>query len=96
MACGGTGIISVSACVHPEGYVKIWDAWQDGDWEKVRKNTIKMLPLNQALSCVSNPAPVKYALERMGFGASRMRFHLGVLDEQVKRRILSVMPKCPY
>lgn len=94
LACGGTGIISVAAGVNPRAYQKIWHAWQEGDWHSARKHAFKVMPLAKALGCASNPAPVKYALERLGFGDSLMRYHLGMLDEKGKRDILAAMPQC--
>jgi 4-hydroxy-tetrahydrodipicolinate synthase len=93
LACGGTGIISVSAGVAPSGYMKLWNAWTKNDWTKARAQATKLLALNQALGCASNPLPVKYALERMGFGTTRMRYTLGSLDDDGKRMIMSALPK---
>jgi len=96
LVCGGTGIISVSAGLNPRAYQKMWDAWKVDDWKNVRHHATKIMPLNRAMGCASNPAPIKYALERLGFGSCRMRYHLGELNEQGKRDILSVTPKCLY
>ncbi len=76
LSLGGTGIISASANVAPRPLVRMMQAFDKGDWATVYDIQKKLLPLVQAMFEETNPAPVKKALETLGFGDGSLRLPL--------------------
>ncbi len=76
LSLGGTGIISASANVAPRPFVKMMEAFDQGDWAKVYDIQKNLLPLVKAMFAETNPAPVKKALEILGFGDGSLRLPL--------------------
>ena len=66
MACGGAGVISASANVIPELFVKITQAAAAKRWEDSLSGQIKIMPFIKTMFIETNPIPVKAALKIKG------------------------------
>lgn len=87
LAQGGHGIISVVANVAPKLYTEMYNAWQKNDLKTFANIRDKVFPLTQALFCESSPAPVKYALAKLGFGAEYLRLPLIPASEKARQQV---------
>lgn len=76
LAFGGSGIVSASANVYPEGFVQIYEAARAQRWEECFRLQTKLLPLVRAMFAETSPAPIKYALEKLGRVSSSLRLPL--------------------
>ncbi len=66
MASGATGVISASANVIPELFLRITNNAMASEWLKARDAQYQALPIIKALFFETNPVPVKAALELKG------------------------------
>lgn len=70
MAHGGHGCISVTANAAPKLCSEFQNACLKGDFAAALELQDKLMPLHDALFVETNPAPVKYAVWRLGIIAS--------------------------
>jgi 4-hydroxy-tetrahydrodipicolinate synthase len=63
---GGAGGILVASHVVGEGMREIWDLAQAGDLERAREIDVKLRPAYDVMGFVTNPIPLKAALEMTG------------------------------
>jgi 4-hydroxy-tetrahydrodipicolinate synthase len=63
---GGAGGILVASHVVGEGMREVWDAAQAGDLERAREVDAKLRPAYEVMGFVTNPIPLKAALEMTG------------------------------
>ncbi len=63
---GGAGGILVASHLVGEGMREIWDAAQAGDLERAREIDAKLRPAYDVMGFVTNPIPLKAALEMTG------------------------------
>ena len=82
LAHGGHGCISVTANVAPRLCAQLHRAWQAGRSEEALSVHRRLLPLHRALFCETSPAPVKYALSRLGRTSPEVRLPLVPLSER--------------
>jgi 4-hydroxy-tetrahydrodipicolinate synthase len=83
IATGGTGCISVSANVEPERTCAMVGAALSEDMERARAIHHELGPLFRALFMVTNPIPIKEAMELRGhYDSGRMRSPLSRMDEE--------------
>ncbi|MFD1586976.1 4-hydroxy-tetrahydrodipicolinate synthase [Halorientalis brevis] len=83
IATGGTGTISVSANIEPERTCALVGAAVSGDFERAREYHHELGPLFRALFMVSNPIPIKEAMEIRGhYDSGRMRSPLNRMNEK--------------
>lgn len=87
LALGGLGVISVLSNVCPALAVEICESFFRGDYNKSRELQIKALPLIFALFCETNPAPVKYAMHRLGLCENELRLPLMNVSEESQEKI---------
>ena len=73
---GGHGCISVTSNLAPELCARMHDAWATGKKDEARQINERIMPLHKALFVETSPAPVKYALSRLGFCADEVRLPL--------------------
>jgi 4-hydroxy-tetrahydrodipicolinate synthase len=76
LACGGSGVISVTANVVPEMVKEMVYAYLEGDTKRAKELHYKLLPLTDALFVETNPIPVKTALWHLGFEVGPLRLPL--------------------
>jgi len=81
IACGGSGVISVSANVAPRMMSDLVKAARTGNLAKARELQVRMNNLHRLLFVESNPIPVKWALHLMGKFGPEIRPPLVPLSE---------------
>lgn len=86
-AMGGTGCISVAANVAPMHFASLQNACADGDWDTARDLQDQLIGLIDALFADTNPAPVKYALSRLGLCQGTLRLPLVEASEAARRAV---------
>ncbi|WP_110649831.1 4-hydroxy-tetrahydrodipicolinate synthase [Salinicola peritrichatus] len=82
MLMGGHGDISVTANVAPKSMHDLCVAATSGQREKAHQINARLAPLHTALGIESNPIPVKWALNRMGYADKGIRLPLTWLSER--------------
>jgi 4-hydroxy-tetrahydrodipicolinate synthase len=81
MACGGRGVISVSANIVPRQMADLVAAGLKGDFKRARDIQLQLAALHRLLFVESNPIPVKWALHLMGKFGPEIRLPLTVMTE---------------
>lgn len=87
IAKGGHGVISVAANVAPAQIQSICRSALDGDLQAARKQNELLVPLYAAMSCETNPIPVKWALHEMGMIGEGIRLPLIALPEEKRATV---------
>ena len=82
MAIGGYGIISVASHVVGKQIKQMIDSFVSGKVAEAAAIHRRLLPLVDALFIVSNPIPVKYAVNQVGFRVGKTRLPLTEPDEK--------------
>jgi len=82
LALGGYGVISVASHLVGNQIKEMIDSFVGGRVDEAASIHRRLLPLVNALFIVSNPIPVKYALNHIGFNAGKPRLPLTELDEK--------------
>jgi 4-hydroxy-tetrahydrodipicolinate synthase len=91
MGIGATGVVSVTANVHPEGVAAMVAAARDGRLDEARGLHEKLLPLSRALFVEPSPAPVKAALALQGRGNGKVRLPLVGASEATCELLRGIM-----
>ncbi|MBS0252618.1 MAG: 4-hydroxy-tetrahydrodipicolinate synthase [Proteobacteria bacterium] len=91
IAHGGVGCISVASNVAPRLCADLQNACLAGDFKKALAIQDRLTPLHEVMFIETNPAPVKYAVSRLGFGTADMRLPMVPLSEASKRAIDQVL-----
>ncbi len=92
LAVGGRGAISTTSNVAPVEMVALVRAFLSGDVAQARRIHGRLLPLFEALSCETNPIPVKAALAILGRIGDEIRLPLTELSRK-NRDSLQVLLK---
>ena len=82
MAIGGYGIISVASHLVGKQIKQMIDSFISGKVAEAAAIHRRLLPLVDALFIVSNPIPVKYAVNQVGFRVGKPRLPLTEPDEK--------------
>jgi len=82
MALGGYGIISVASHLVGKQIKKMIDSFVSGKVAEAAAIHRHLLPLVNALFIISNPIPVKYAVNQVGFRVGKPRLPLTEPDEK--------------
>jgi len=91
MACGATGIISVTANIAPKQVKAMVAAINAGNWGEAKRLHLDLLALHQAMFIESNPVPVKAALALMGKARADVRLPLVALTAPSGETLKAVM-----
>lgn len=86
LAVGGVGVVSVASHLIGKEIKEMIESYVSGDVEQARRLHQQYLPVFQGIFITSNPAPVKYALSKMGYCDPYVRQPLVELTEQEKQR----------
>ena len=89
VSLGGYGVISVMSHVVGRQIAAMIAHLVAGRVAEAAALHRSLLPLNDALFCVTNPIPVKYALNQLGFEAGPFRLPLCDPDEASAQRIVA-------
>ena len=76
LCLGGQGVISVVSNLLPKQVVEMVTATLDGKLELARQLHFKLLPIFKAAFIETNPAPIKYAMQKIGLAAGPLRLPL--------------------
>ncbi|MEE2705204.1 MAG: 4-hydroxy-tetrahydrodipicolinate synthase [Pseudomonadota bacterium] len=91
LAQGGNGCVSVCSNVAPRLNAKLYDLWDAGKYDEVWKIRDILHPLNVALFCEPNPAPIKYACSLLNKCSPETRPPMVPIDSHTKERIKNCM-----
>jgi 4-hydroxy-tetrahydrodipicolinate synthase len=87
LCLGGYGVVSVATHLVGRQIATMTAAVLEGRLEEAAALHRRLLPLIDALFCVTNPIPVKYALNHLGFDVGGFRLPLCEPDEASAARI---------
>lgn len=91
MLQGGKGVISVTANVVPEAMAVMCGAALSRDINLAGEVNTKLMPLHKQLFVESNPIPVKWALQEMGWIKEGIRLPLTMLSEHYHQDVREAM-----
>ena len=91
MLRGGDGVISVTANVAPAPMRALCDAARSGERIEAERIDGELGSLHRALFLESNPIPVKWAVERLGFPAPGIRLPLTRLAREHRETLRLAM-----
>lgn len=91
LAIGGYGVISVASHIVGNQINEMIYSFVNGDTEKAAGIHRHLLPLVNALFVVSNPIPVKYAVNQVGFKVGKPRLPLTEPDEATATLIKNIL-----
>ncbi len=87
LALGGLGVISVLSNVVPRLAVKITESFFAGNLNESLRLQQGALPLISALFAETNPAPVKYAMHKLGLCKNELRLPLMPIGKETEKLI---------
>ncbi len=93
MALGGYGVIGVTTHLCGLQYKRIIDLILSDKIKEAAAIHRHLVPLVDAMFMFSNPAPVKYALNQIGFKVGKPRLPLMGVDEKTAAFIRDILPK---
>jgi 4-hydroxy-tetrahydrodipicolinate synthase len=93
LAMGGYGVVSVAAHLVGSQIQDMIRAYLDGRVEEAGALHRRLLPIFKVLFVVSNPIPVKHALNQVGFRVGPPRLPLCEADEAAAKQIMSVVSR---
>ena len=93
MATGGYGVVSVASHLVGSQISNMMGLLLEGDVEGAAAEHRRLHPLFKVLFVVSNPIPVKYSLNQVGFNVGNPRLPLVPADEKSAAQIDEVLAK---
>lgn len=87
LACGGDGVISVTANAFPVHCTQMVNAFSEGDYAAARKLHFQLLEITKLFFVDGNPAGIKYALKLLNICEQFVRLPLVSIREETKRAI---------
>lgn len=93
LALGGYGVISVASHLVGKQIKEMIEKFVNGKITEARNIHLHLLPLVNALFIVSNPIPVKYALNYLNFAVGKPRLPLTEPDEKTAALIEATIKK---
>lgn len=91
LACGGSGVISVTANIMPKEIADMIDAFEAGNIEEARRLHLQLMKIHSAMFIETNPVPVKTALGLMGKCSGEVRLPLAPMSEANTEKLAGVM-----
>ena len=93
MAMGGYGVVSVASHLVGSQIKQMMGYLLEGDVEKAGAEHRRLHPIFKALFVVSNPIPLKYALNKVGFNVGMPRLPLVPCDAASATQIDTVLER---
>ncbi len=93
MAAGGYGVVSVASHLAGRQIKQMMGLLLEGDVERAAAEHRRLLELFKVLFIVSNPIPVKHALNHAGFNVGRPRLPLLPADAKSAAQIEAVLSR---
>jgi 4-hydroxy-tetrahydrodipicolinate synthase len=87
LAVGTDGVVGVASHVCSREYRALFDAFRSGDWARAALIHRSLLDLFEALFAVSNPIPVKWVMQQMGFAVGTCRSPLDEIPDALAERL---------
>ena len=91
MATGGYGVVSVLAHIVGSQIKQMMGYLLEGDVEKAAAEHRRLLPIFKVMFIVSNPIPIKHALNHIGFNVGNPRLPLVPLDTTSAAKVEKAM-----
>jgi 4-hydroxy-tetrahydrodipicolinate synthase len=91
MALGGYGVIGVTTHIMGRQYKKMADLVLSDKIQEAAVIHRRLVPLVNAMFSAPNPAPIKYALNRLGFNVGKPRLPLVEVNKNEAAKIDAVM-----
>ncbi|MDK2878988.1 MAG: 4-hydroxy-tetrahydrodipicolinate synthase, partial [Thermoanaerobacteraceae bacterium] len=91
LALGAKGIISVASHIVGQDIKEMIEAFEGGDHKKAEDIHLKLFGLFKALFVITNPIPVKEALNMMGIKVGGFRPPLTPADEKTRKVLEGVL-----
>jgi 4-hydroxy-tetrahydrodipicolinate synthase len=91
IACGGHGVISVTANVAPRAMKELVVAARKGDLAKALEKQVAMAELNRMMFVETSPGPVKAAVALLGKASPEIRLPLAPVSEANLAKIRDAM-----
>ncbi len=91
IACGASGVISVTANLIPKWVADMVHHALKGEWAQARDLHEKMLPVHEAMFFESNPIPVKEAMNLAGMRVGGYRLPLTPISPANRDRLKQVL-----
>ncbi len=91
----GSGVISVVSNILPGEVKSLCELCFSGEHERALDIQIRLLPLIKALFLETNPAPIKYAMARLGRISAELRLPLAEVRDSTKAAIDAAMSAFP-
>ena len=91
MAMGGYGVVSVLSHLVGTQIKEMMGSLLEGDVERSAAEHRRLLPLFKVGFVVSNPIPVKHALNHIGFNVGNPRLPLIPIDEESAAKVEKVL-----
>ncbi len=93
MACGGKGVISVTANIMPKQVKAMVQAAQDNRWDDAKQLHLQLLDAHQAMFIESNPVPVKTSAALMGKCRADVRLPMVSMQSSTLEKLKMVLKK---
>jgi 4-hydroxy-tetrahydrodipicolinate synthase len=90
LACGGTGVISVTGNILPAKMSEMVKLWLSGDHAGALELHDYLLPISQTVFIETSPVPVKMCMAEAGLAAGPVRLPLAPMVESNKEKLLKV------
>jgi 4-hydroxy-tetrahydrodipicolinate synthase len=87
LAVGADGVVGVASHLCSREFVTMLDAFLGGDVKKAQTLHASLLELFDALFATTNPIPVKWAVNQLGFKAGRCRLPLDEIPPAIAERL---------
>jgi 4-hydroxy-tetrahydrodipicolinate synthase len=87
LAMGATGVISVSANVAPELCTRMYNAFRQNNLESFFVLRDTLMPIHELMFAEPSPAPVKYALSKLGLISNELRAPLAPASLKLQAEI---------
>ena len=83
MSTGGYGVVSVASNIIGNQVKGLIGAVLEGETERAAAEHLRLLPIFNALFFITNPIPVRYAMNRSGFNAGPARHPMQADDDEM-------------
>ncbi len=94
LAVGADGVVGVASHLCSAEYRKMLEAFRSGDTRTATEIHLSLLGLINALFATTNPIPVKWAMNQLGFKTGRCRPPLDAMPESIAQRLRPLI--APY
>ena len=94
VSLGGYGVVSVASHLVGKQIKEIIQLTLDEDVAAAQEKHLELMPLFTGLFWMSNPIPVKYALNKVGFRVGPTRLPLTKMDDDLAKRLDDILATC--